>query len=148
MEQTAKELIQQLFDILDIHTPFSIAQVDDALEIELTGEENGMLIGYHGETLEALQILIGLMLAKKTGEYMPVSLEVGEYKKNRIEHLKEIIANMKEDVLTQHRPLALPRLKSWERRFVHTYLKDDSEVGTQSEGAGKDRTLTIYPKTA
>ncbi len=146
MEQTAKELIQQFFDVLDVKTEFSVTEADGAIEVELTGEENGMLIGYHGETLEALQVLISLMLAKKTGSYMPVSLEVGEYKKNRIEHLKEIVENMKADVLSQHRAIAFPRLKSWERRFVHTYLKDDPEVGTQSEGEGRDRTLSIYPK--
>lgn len=141
-----KKTSEELFTLLGITSPFEVAQIDESIELVLETEENGILIGYHGETLEALQLILSLAIAKKTGNFIRVSLEVGEYKKNRMEYLKNLTDQTKEQVLSERRGISLPNLKSWERRFVHMLLQEDTEVMTESAGVGRDRVLTIYPK--
>lgn len=144
--QTIQETTQHLFSMLGITSPFVIKEVEEGVEILLETEENGILIGYHGETLEALQLIISLCAAKALGSFVRISVEIGEYKKNRMDYLQNLVAQTKEQVLANGQGMSLPNLKSWERRFVHTLLKEDSEVMSESAGEGRDRVLTIYPK--
>ncbi len=151
MTKEQQEIIQQtvekLFSLLGITSQFTITEADEIIEITLQGaEENGILIGYHGETLEALQLVTSLCIAKQVGTFQRVSIEIGEYKKNRMDYLQNLVNQTKERVLTEQQGVALPNLKSWERRFVHMLLANDTEVMTESSGEGRDRTLTIYPK--
>jgi len=136
----------KLFDVLGVTSPFEVVEAGEGVELVLQTEENGILIGYHGETLEALQLVISLAVAKHLGKYIRVSLEVGEYKKNRMEYLDTLARETKERVLAEGSGVTLPNLKSWERRYVHMLLQDDNEVMTESSGEGRDRVLTIYPK--
>ncbi len=144
--QVIKETTEHLFSLLGITSAFTLTQGEDNIEIVLETEENGILIGYHGETLEALQLVLSLCVAKALGTYVRISVEVGEYKKNRMDYLQNLVARTREQVLETSQGVSLPSLKSWERRFVHTLLKDDTEVMSESSGEGRDRTLTISPK--
>lgn len=144
--QVIKETTTQLLQVLGISPDFDVVESGEGVEIVLQTEENGMLIGYHGETLEALQLVISLAVAKALGNYVRVSLEVGEYKKNRMEYLENLVRETKERVLADGNAVSLPNLKSWERRYVHMLLQEDTEVMTESTGEGRDRVLTIYPK--
>lgn len=105
-----------------------------------------MVIGYHGETLESLQLIIALILAKERGEFKRVSLEIGDYKKNRSEWLERLALDAKERALAENREVYLSDLKSWERRVIHLLLQDDKEVISESSGEGRDRVLVIKPK--
>lgn len=144
--QVVQETAQEFFNLLGVTSPFEVQAQDDSVEVLLETEENGILIGYHGETLEALQLLLALSVAKKLGKFVRVSVEVGEYKKNRMDYLQNLVAQTKEQVVTEGRGVSLPNLKAWERRFVHMLLQEDTEVMTESSGEGRDRVLTIYPK--
>ena len=144
--QIINDTIAQLLELLGVAPEFEVVEAGEGIDVVLQTEENGMLIGYHGETLEALQLMTSLAVAKALGKFVRVSLEVGEYKKNRMEYLEKLVAESKERVLTEGSGVSLPNLKSWERRYVHTLLADDQEVSTESSGEGRDRVLTIYPK--
>ena len=86
------------------------------------------------------------MLAKKLGEFKRVSVEVGDYKKDRSDYLRSLAEQTKERALTEQREIFLPNLKSWERREVHLFLQEDPDVITESVGEGKERTLVVRPK--
>lgn len=151
-DMTAKQLAQvkdvadKLFSLLGVVVTVQVAEVDGALQVSLESEETGMLIGHHGETLEGLQLVLSLCVAKELGEFTRISLEVGDYKKNREAYLQDMVAQAKERVLTEKTSVALPNLKSWERRVVHLLLQDDAEVVSESEGEGRERVLVIKPK--
>ncbi|HET9946586.1 MAG TPA: R3H domain-containing nucleic acid-binding protein [Patescibacteria group bacterium] len=146
-KQHIEELAQQFFSLLGIQAACKITNTDEeSVTLAVDAEETGMLIGFHGETLEALQLVFSLFLAKQLGEFTRVSLEIGEYRHNREEWLKQLVEQTKERALSEHRGIALSNLKSWERRFVHMMLKDDAEVVSESMGEGRDRALTISPK--
>src|SRR5438477_11110887 len=90
--ETSEKTVKKLFSLLEINSPFTVKAAEDLLEITLEGEEeNGILIGYHGETLEALQLITSLCIAKKLGEFHRVSIEIGEYKKNRMDYLESLL---------------------------------------------------------
>lgn len=144
-EQIQKKT-DELLDLLGVKATVSVALEGDVAQINLETDETGMLIGYHGETLEALQLVLSLMLARELGEFVRVSLEIGDYRKNREDYLQHMVDQTKERVLAENRPIALPNLKSWERRIVHLMLQDDKDVTTESEGEGRDRVLTIKPR--
>jgi spoIIIJ-associated protein len=149
MAKTNKKLekiIKSFFVSLGIEAEMAIAEDEEAIAITLETEDTGMVIGYHGETLEALQLVLSLILAKERGEFKRVSMEVGDYKKNRTEWLERLALDAKERALAQGKEVYLSELKSWERRVVHLFLQDDKEVSSESSGEGKDRVLVIKPK--
>lgn len=141
-----KKIIADFFKSLEIEGDFELTENEEGFDVILETQDSGIVIGHHGDTLESLQIVISLILSKKLGEFKRVSIEVGDYKKNRSEYLKNLALDTKERVLSTSKEIYLPDLKSWERRIVHMLLKDDGEVSSESIGEGKDRVLVIKPK--
>jgi spoIIIJ-associated protein len=141
-----EKTIKDFFTSLGISGGFKISEDEESISVLLETEDTGIVIGYHGETLEALQLVLSLILAKQTGEFKRVSLEAGDYKKNREEWLEKLTADAKEKAISENKEVYLSDLKSWERRVVHLLLQDDKEVVSESSGEGKDRILVIKPK--
>jgi len=150
MDKKEKKIIDntvsELLELLGIDGTFEIKDAEEGVDIILDTKDSGLVIGYHGDTLESLQLVISLCIAKRLDKFVRVSIEVGDYKKNRTEWLKNLAITTKERVISQHQEIALPELKSWERRIVHILLKDDADVVSQSQGEGRDRTLVVSPK--
>jgi spoIIIJ-associated protein len=119
---------------------------DEGADVVLQTEESGILIGYHGEILEALQLVLSLMVSRKLDRFVRISVEVGDYKKNRSEYLEKLAMQTKERVLEENRPHTLSSLKSWERRIVHMILQQDDQVISESMGEGRDRVLVVKPR--
>jgi len=144
--ETVEKLVKKLFTSLEIEGSINVELAEETLSITLETEDTGIVIGYHGEALEALQIILGVMVAKKTGKYFRVSVDVGGYKKNRSDYLERLAEQTKARALEQNRDQELSNLKSWERRVVHMFLQNDPEVESESAGEGKNRVLIVRPK--
>ncbi|MCL5439136.1 MAG: KH domain-containing protein [Patescibacteria group bacterium] len=142
IEKTIKDLLKYL----EIEGDFTLTENDEGIEVVLNTKDTGIVIGYHGEVLEALQLVFSLVISKKIGWFVRISLEVGDYKKNRIDFVKNLALQTKERVLLEKKEFTLPNLRSWERRIVHLSLQDDKEVVSESIGEGKDRVLIIKPR--
>ncbi len=142
----AEEVIEKLFSELEIEGTFELSQADDTLEILMDTKDSGMVIGYHGEVLESLQLVSSLMVAKAIGKFIRVSIEVDGYKKSRTEYLERLAHEAKERAITENNEQIISSLKSWERRIVHLLLQDDKEVTSESAGSGRDRVLIIKPR--
>jgi spoIIIJ-associated protein len=138
--------IKKFFESLGIKSEVKIEEQEEVISVLMETEDTGIIIGYHGETLEALQIITALILAKESGSFKRVSLEVGDYKKNREEWLEKLALDAKEKALFGKKEVVLTELKAWERRVVHMLLQNDEEVVTESSGEGKERVLVIRPK--
>ena len=141
-----QDTTEELLKLLEIQGDFEVKETEEAIEINLNTEDSGIVIGYHGDTLESLQLILSLCIARKLGEFKRVSIEVGEYKKKREEWLKNLAAETKDRVLSENKEVYLADLKSWERRVVHMILQNDQEVVSESMGEGKDRVLVVKPK--
>lgn len=141
-----EQLIEKLFSLLEIDGTFSLEEQDDILDVLMETKDTGIVIGYHGEVLESLQLILSLAIAKKIGRFVRVSIEVDGYKKNRTEYLNTLAMQAKERALTENKEQVLSSLKSWERRIIHMYLQNDDQVTSESAGEGKERVLIIKPK--
>ncbi|OGH11200.1 MAG: hypothetical protein A2857_04335 [Candidatus Levybacteria bacterium RIFCSPHIGHO2_01_FULL_36_15] len=145
-EKSVKQTAEKLLSQLDIKSDVKVEITEDSYNLFLESEDNALIIGKHGNTLSSFELILALMLAKKQGEYKRVIIEVGGYRKEREEYLKQLAERLKESVVATGYEKTIRGLKPWERRLVHIFLKDDSDVATESTGEGNDRVLVIKKK--
>jgi len=145
-----KDITEKLLKLVDVDGDFEIVETKDpddgSIDIVLNTKDTGVVIGYHGDTLEGLQLVLSLCVARKLGRFVRISIDVGDYKKNRTDWLKTLALETKERVLLDGKEMVIPELKSWERRIVHLLLEKDEEVISESQGEGRDRVLVVKPK--
>jgi len=116
------------------------------LEVAVDEAEAGILIGYHGETIAALQLLLGMMLYRQTGKWAKLVVNVGDYRQKRTDDLTALAQDTAVKVAETGEPLALYNLNPFERRIVHVALSERKEIVTESQGEGKSRFLVVSPK--
>lgn len=119
---------------------------DDAYHITLQTPSPALLIGYHGETLSALQLILGQHLHAATGQWLNLSVNVNDYKERRETVLKSLADSTINQVVATGLPHTLPPLPASERRVIHLYLTDHPQVSTSSQGVGRSRSVIISPK--
>lgn len=157
MEETRQQLTQEelneiqtiasdLMKRLELTGDVEVSEQDEIVEILIKTEETGIVIGYHGEVLDSLQLILSLMVSQKLGRFQRITVEVGDYKKNRSEYLEKLALQVKEKVVREGREHAVSSLRPWERRVMHMLLKDDESVTSESVGEGKERVLIIKPR--
>ncbi len=114
--------------------------------IDLTGEDSGLLIGRRGQTLQALQFLVNLIVRKELGENVRVLLDVERYRQRRETSLRDMATKVAARVAQTNRSITLEPMPPADRRIVHTTLTDHPGVTTESMGVGDNRKVTISPK--
>ncbi|MEX2007520.1 MAG: R3H domain-containing nucleic acid-binding protein [Candidatus Levyibacteriota bacterium] len=144
--ETIKKTAQKLFEMLQIQGEVVVEEAQEGASVVLETEDSGIVIGHHGETLEALQLVLSLVTAKELGEFTRITLEVGDYRKSREEYLRSLAVSSKEKALAEGREVTLPMLRPWERRVIHLMFQDDKEVTSESVGEGKERVLVVKPR--
>ncbi len=117
------------------------------LALDLRGSDLSNLIGRRGETLDSLQYLTRMLVAKELGHYVNLVIDVQGYKAHRVQTLQQLAQRMAERVATTHKPAALEPMPPNERRIIHLTLRDHPEVRTESVGNGDNRKVTIIPKS-
>jgi spoIIIJ-associated protein len=150
-ESLIKEIVDELLQKLEILSSTEIVKVKDPTgeenyQVKINTEESGLLIGRHGETINSLQLLTGVILYKKTGIWHRVVLNVGDYREAREESIKQMTERIVSEVETTGQSVVLPPLTPYERRLVHMMLSESKTVTSESIGEGKDRRLTIKPR--
>lgn len=122
-------------------------ETDEQFQVHLETDESGLIIGRHGETLNSLQLLIGVIVYKHTGAWRRIIVDVGDYRKAREESIKEMVRRIMTEVSESGQPATLPFLTPLERRIVHLVVSENERFLSESHGEGKDRRLTIQLKT-
>lgn len=145
-QKTVEQVIAEIFKKLEIDGEFSLVENDEMIDVMMETKDTGIVIGYHGEVLESLQLVLSLAVAKKLGRFVRISIEVDGYKKNRTEYLEKLAMQVKEKAIAENKEQVLMNLKSWERRIIHLLLQEDDQVTSESSGEGRDRVLLIKPR--
>lgn len=114
--------------------------------IDLAGEDSGLLIGRRGQTLQALQFLVTLIVRRQLGEDVRVVLDVENYRQRRETSLRDMAAKVASRVAQTNRSITLEPMSPADRRIIHTSLSQHPEVRTQSAGEGENRKVTILPR--
>jgi spoIIIJ-associated protein len=122
------------------------AEGDQPVSFDIDGEDSGLLIGRRGQTLSSLQYLVRLIVAEKMKTWVPISIDVGGYKKRRYDSLYELALRLAEQVKRNRRSMSLEPMPADERRIIHTALSSDPYITTQSMGEGEARKVVIQLK--
>ena len=107
---------------------------EKSMDIELSGNEMGVLIGKRGQTLDSLQYLVSLVVNKESEEYIHVKVDTENYRQRRKETLENLAKNIAYKVKRTKRSVSLEPMNPYERRIIHSALQNDKYVTTHSEG--------------
>lgn len=141
-------IVSELLSKLEVEAKVETREESsDHFLVNIETKETGLLIGRHGETINSLQLLTGIILFKKLGVWVHVVLDVGGYRKMREESIKEMVGRIVGEVESSGQSVVLPYLTPLERRIVHMLLAQNERVVSESMGEGKDRRVTIKPRT-
>lgn len=141
---------QKLLELMKAEAKIEIKEdkENEAIAIQLTIDEPGILIGYHGETLSALQLILSLLINKKLESWTRIIVNVNDYRQKREESLRMIALNSAQKVKFSGEPVVLTDLSPSERRIIHLALAEHPDVLTVSEGEGRERRLVIKSRSA
>ena len=114
--------------------------------IDLAGEDSGLLIGRRGQTLQALQFLVTLIVRRQLGEDVRVVLDVENYRRRREDSLRDMATKVASRVEQTNRSITLEPMPPADRRIIHTSLSEHPGVRTESAGEGENRKVTIMPR--
>lgn len=147
LDEVIKKTLTELLGQLKVEASIEVLSSSaDHYQVEIQTQETGLLIGFHGETINSLQLLLGVILYKKLGKWVHVVLDVGGYRKMRQEHIQEMVGRIIAEVETTNQAVALPYLTPLERRIVHIMLSENKKIMSESTGEGKERRVTIKPR--
>lgn len=144
----AKEFLQKIFNAMHIEVAMEkfINKNDGSVTFRLHGDDMGILIGKHGQTLDSLQYLTNLVANKNSNERVRVIIDVEDYRDRRIETLNRLAARLADKVKRTGERVALEPMNPHERKIIHMALQGDRRVTTLSEGDEPYRHVVIELK--
>lgn len=122
-----------------------VEEVGKDVKLQIKGDSLGMLIGKHGQTLNALQYLTQLIANKTTSQYKNIIVNVGDYRERRHETLVILANKMADKALKTKRAVHLEPMPSFERKIIHAILSENEQTETHSEGRDPYRYIVIKP---
>lgn len=148
VEDYAREFLNNVFAAmkLEVEILIKVNDSDRVIEIELKGDDMGILIGKRGQTLDSLQYLTSLVVNKEQKDYVRVKLDTENYRKRRKETLENLARNIAYKVKKTRRPVSLEPMNPYERRIIHSALQGNKFVETYSEGSEPYRHVVVAPK--
>lgn len=128
---------------LSVEVELEFNEEEKEIQIELKGEEMGMLIGKRGQTLDSLQYLTSLVANKKSEDYIKIKIDTENYRQRRKETIENLARNVASKVKKTGRPAFLEPMNPYERRIIHAELQGDKYVDTHSEGEEPHRKVVV-----
>ena len=144
----AEEFLSHVFETMNMQVSISstMDEEEKCLNIDLSGEDMGVLIGKRGQTLDSLQYLVSLIVNKESEEYLRVKLDTENYRERRKATLENLAKNIASKVKRTKRPVALEPMNPYERRIIHSALQGDRYVTTKSDGEEPYRYVIVFLK--
>ncbi len=143
-----KDFLEKVFAAMDMKVQISITQEpeDHELNIDLEGDDMGVLIGKRGQTLDSLQYLASLVVNKGSDDYIRVKVDTENYRERRKATLENLAKNIAQKVKRTRKPVSLEPMNPYERRVIHSALQNDKFVCTHSEGEEPYRRVVVTLK--
>ena len=144
----AKDFLKDVFAAMNMVVAVDVKYDEDNknLDVDLNGDEMGVLIGKRGQTLDSIQYLLSLVVNKESEEYIRVKVDTEDYRKRRKETLENLAKNIAYKVKRTKRPVSLEPMNPYERRIIHSALQNDKYVTTHSEGEEPFRRVVVTLK--
>ena len=142
----AMDFLSTIFKKFDIDVKINVTEGEEFITLDLIGKDLGILIGRRGETLDALQYLTNLTVARHFEERCKIILDVEGYRSKREESLARLAKKLADRVKESGKNMSLEPMSPYERRIIHTVLQSDDQVRTFSEGEEPYRKVVIAKK--
>ena len=146
MEPAVKKFLGDVLNAMGMQAEVKVVidENEGSVDIELVGENMGVLIGKRGQTLDSLQYLVSLVANKEADGYFRVKLDTENYRARRKETLESLAKNIAYKVKRTRKPVSLEPMNPYERRIIHSALQNDKYVATRSEGEEPFRHVVVY----
>lgn len=145
-EEIARDFLNTVLEDIGLEASVNISTDEERMNIEISGESMGVIIGRRGETLSALQYLTSLVVNRKTEGYTKISIDTENYKKKREESLIKLANKTAEKVIKYRRNITLDPMNPYERRIVHSSLQGNDKISTFSTGDEPMRRVVVALK--
>jgi spoIIIJ-associated protein len=141
--QVGREFLSRIVNLMGVQAEVALTESGEYIQFDIEGEDTGMLIGRHGQTLNALQYLTSLVASRATQDRRRVMVDVSGYRRRREEKLTALVLRMAERVVRTGHSVELEPMEAHERKVVHTALSQYPGVETHSEGEEPYRRVII-----
>ena len=147
-EISAEDFLKDVFKAMDMVVDIKVTEnkEENTMDIELSGDEMGVLIGKRGQTLDSLQYLVSLVVNKYSDDYIRVKIDTENYRERRKETLENLARNIAYKVKRTRKTVSLEPMNPYERRVIHSALQNDRYVTTHSEGEEPYRRVVVTLK--
>lgn len=145
----AKELLSGVLEKMGVEAEVAASEEEDRILLDISCEEPDRIIGRRGQTIDALQHIVGKMLSRyRDDRGKPVAVDTDGYRGRHVEKLESLAQRMGEKAKSSGERIALSPMNAFDRRVIHMFLKEVDGVSTESEGEGKDRHVVVIPADA
>lgn len=148
VEENVIEFLSSVFHAMkmEVEVVVSVNEEEHSIDVDLKGEDMGILIGKRGQTLDSLQYLTNLSVNKNSDDYYKVKIDTENYRERRKETLENLAKNIAYKVKRTRRPVSLEPMNPFERRIIHSALQNNKYVTTHSEGEEPYRHVVVTLK--
>ncbi|MEJ7825573.1 MAG: R3H domain-containing nucleic acid-binding protein [Solirubrobacteraceae bacterium] len=143
--EAVQELLEQVVRALELEATIDVEDDGEVVTGTVHGDDLGLFIGRHGQTIDAVQHLAQRVAGARAGEGRRIVIDAEGYRERREGMLQRQAEHATDDALRYGRPVAMDAMTASERRLVHEYLRDRADVQTYSEGDEPDRHLVVAP---
>jgi spoIIIJ-associated protein len=144
--QVALDFLKTVFDLMKLEVQIEKIEQDDSINFNIRGNDLGILIGKHGQTLDALQYLTNLTANRDMDSKVRIILDVEDYRQRRTETLNRLAARLADSVKRRGEKVVLEPMSPNERKIIHMALQNDQRIITYSEGEEPYRKIVIALK--
>lgn len=144
--EVVTEILDTLLELLGVTGKVEILSDEIPLDLDIKGDDLGILIGRRGQTLASLEYITKLMVVGRLKTWIPLTVDVDGYKKRRRDSLQRLALYLAEQVKSRDRAITMEPMPADERRIVHLTLADNPDITTQSMGEGENRKVVILLK--
>ncbi|MGN0385222.1 MAG: RNA-binding cell elongation regulator Jag/EloR [Lachnospiraceae bacterium] len=146
--EVAKNFLKEVFNAMDMAVVVDVKydEAEKNMDVDLSGDDMGVLIGKRGQTLDSIQYLLSLVINKNMEDYIRVKVDTENYRQRRKETLENLAKNIAYKVKRTKRPVSLEPMNPYERRIIHSALQNDKYVTTHSEGEEPFRRVVVSLK--
>ena len=146
LAEAGRDLLQRMVDLMGVDGQVVIEEcTEDEVRLNVEGEDMGLLIGRHGATLDAIQLIVAIGANRDVQDGARVIVDAENYRARHRQIIEERAVALAAEAASSGREVVVPDLKAYERRLMHLALKENPDVETYSEGEGEDRVLVISP---
>jgi spoIIIJ-associated protein len=140
-----EEILETIAEAAGVDAEVRVEDSGDAIDAEFVGDDLALLIGHHGETIDAIQHLAYRIAFHGVDDRKPLSVDAAGYRERRAATLHAVADQAAETAVRERRPVALEPMGAQERKVVHEHLKGRFDVETYSEGQEPNRRLVVAP---